>query len=114
VSGSLENTKKTNARIVDRIGIRETGKGEKSATTANGHGRSQYPMKPQKFRQHPPSPRLPQKNILPPSIQEVKALLLDHLDIEADEIKNATIREEHIHGWAKEGDDWYEFKIYRY
>ena len=63
------------------------------------------------FWQHqlqPPQPKKPK----PPSVSQIKELLLDYHGITPEAIANLTIEEDRIDGYAKGGKYWYKFTIY--
>ncbi len=65
------------------------------------------------YWQHRPHLSLPRKR-KPPSVSQIKDLLLENHDIVAEEIAQITIEEDQIVGYVKEKNEWYKFTIYRY
>jgi len=64
------------------------------------------------YWQHHPHPS-PQRKRKPPSVSQIKDLLLENHDIVAEAITQITIEEGQVKGYVKEEGRWYKFTIYK-
>jgi hypothetical protein len=112
---SHESIERQNARIAVVTGTPVTAqkvKGGRNATPAVKLG--QNGLKIMSFWTHP-TQRSPIQKPHPPSVSQIKELLLEYHGIVAEAIAQLTINDEgFINGWAKEKDQWYRFTIYRF
>jgi len=109
-----ESIERQNARIAVVTGTPVTAqrvKGDRNATPAVKLGQNEREI--MSFWKHQIQRSPPQK-AQPPTISQVKELLLEYHGIVAEAIANLNIEEDYITGYAKEKDEWYRFTIYKY
>lgn len=82
----------------------------RSVMTAARHGLRGRVMT--SYWQHRPHLSL-QKKRKPPSVSQIKDLLLENHDIVAEAIAQITIEEGQVKGYVKEEGRWYKFTIYK-
>lgn len=113
--GNHESIERQSVRIAVATGIPVTARrvrGGRNVTLAVKLGQNERKIMSYWTHQIQRSP--PQK-VKPPTISQVKDLLLEYHGIVAEAIAEITIDEEdHIHGFAEEEGEWYRFTIYKY